>query len=422
MDRRLFTLFLLPCSLLGVNFPAGAQLVRGPELRVNAQTAGPQSAPDAAVAADGHFVVVWVDGEAHSGSVVARVFAADGTPRTGEIRVSRSGPGAQVHPRVAMAANGSFIIVWQARESARRRVYGRRFGADGRPAGRQFPLGIGHGLNQFEPDVACAPDGRFVVAWTEKNGIIGPTAYPLTDVLARRFGADGRPTAAEWIDQASRGNEDIAETWSSPAVAMNGSGAFVIGVEDDYVTSNNGGSQIYAQTYGPDGAFLHSDDLFFVAGDFPWSPSVALADDGTVLVAWTDNLADSLTDDTGDLVGILAERFDAAGVPVGYAIHVNTTKTGRQVEASISMAPNGFLVAWTSDAGQDGDSLGVFAQRFDLNGSPIGPEVGFATRTAGDQSLPAVAVGPEGRGVAVWQGHDRDDFGISARRVYLPPR
>jgi hypothetical protein len=427
---------ILPCVcvlgiVLGMPSPGQAQLTRGAEFRVNGRAAGRQAVPDVAVAADGHSVVVWVDGGVRGtpSNIMARVLTANGTPRTGDLRVSASEPGFQDHPRVAMAAGGNFVVVWQSRSSAQAqsRVYGRLFNPDGRPAGQRFRLGVGYGRDQFQPDVAAAPDGRFVAAWTELDGQFAPdNGSPMTDVLARRFRADGLPLAPEWT---------AADGWYNqyaPAVAMNRSGSFVVAFED-YSESNahdDGDADVYARSYGPDGSFRH---VLFPplyggphVGVYQSSAAVSLADDGTALLAWTDSEADDSDDESywSNAPGILAQRFDAAGETTGPLLHANTTIWNRQTDVSISTAPGGFLIAWTSEAGQDGDGRGVFAQRLAADGAKIGPETALASYIQGNQSLPAVAVAPDGRGLAVWQSmrRDGDDFGVAARRVFVKPR
>ncbi|HEY2737433.1 MAG TPA: hypothetical protein VGK45_03450, partial [Thermoanaerobaculia bacterium] len=182
MRCRISSILLLFGLALGLPVPGLASianiagLLNGPEFLINAKTAGRQGAPGVAVAADGHFVAVWVDGgvRGSAANVMARIFAADGTPQTGDIRVSTQEPGFQDHPRVAVTASGGFVVVWSARVSGAPQdiphVYGRLFARNGAALGERFRLGRGYGLAQTAPDVTRAPDGRFVVAWTEDDG------------------------------------------------------------------------------------------------------------------------------------------------------------------------------------------------------------------------------------------------------------
>ena len=62
-------------------------------------------------------------------------------------------------------------------------------------------------------------------------------------------------------------------------------------------------------------------------------------------------------------------------IAVGGEFHVNTYTTSSQYGARVAMNPSGnFVVVWTS-IGQDGDSYGVFGQRFDAARQPAGERI-----------------------------------------------
>ena len=60
-----------------------------------------------------------------------------------------------------------------------------------------------------------------------------------------------------------------------------------------------------------------------------------------------------------------------------------------------------FTVAWTRT---DGNGDGVFGRRFNPAGAPRGPEFQINTYTTNRQARPAVAAGPGGNFVVVWEG------------------
>ena len=79
------------------------------------------------------------------------------------------------------------------------------------------------------------------------------------------------------------------------------------------------------------------------------------------MVTWQSNAQD------GDSYGIYGQRFDNSNNPVGTEFQVNTTTAGRQEYAKVTaLADGGFVVAW-QDPGQDGNSMGVFGQKYNLD-------------------------------------------------------
>ena len=108
-------------------------------------------------------------------------------------------------------------------------------------------------------------------------------------------------------------------------------------------------------------------------------PLVAMDADGDSVVVWNAPNTD------GNGYGILAQRYDAVGSPVGSQFVVNTFTTGDQTLPRVAMNDTGaFVVIWHS-AGQDGSSRGVYGQRFDASGASAGGEFRVNTTTVGDQ-------------------------------------
>ncbi|HVF62053.1 MAG TPA: hypothetical protein VNJ70_19770 [Thermoanaerobaculia bacterium] len=428
MSRQRTILLLLGCVFLVSASHLAAQTLQGPELLLNSKKSGPQWQVDVATAANGSFVVVWASGGVRGtpSNVIARVFSANGNPKTPEIRVSSVDPGRQSHPAVAASANGDFVVVWQSRQAPDSRIWGQRFTADGQRAGKPFRLlnpGGDDDDPQSEPDVARAAGGRFVVVWKEVYGFVPYHLLPLSFVNAQRFAADGRPLDQSFPVGMVDGGGGVQ---SEPAVAMNASGAFIIcwtDVSPDPDTYSL--DDIFATLFTPQG---HPVESFYVNPDdtswrFQNDAAVALADDGGFVVVWRDELADSFLGDFDNSDGIRGQRFAADHSRQGDTFHVNTTTPGYQIYPSVALGPDGgFVVVWQSNNDQDGDGWGVFVRRFAADGTPRSREVQINIHTPGNQSLPAVAVAPNGRGAVVWQsmGRDGNDFGVAARRVSLP--
>jgi hypothetical protein len=131
-------------------------------------------------------------------------------------------------------------------------------------------------------------------------------------------------------------------------------------------------------------------------------PAIAVDPAGNFVVAWLS------ADQDGNITGVFGQRYDAAGVPRGSEFEVNTYTTGYQGEPAVAVDPEGkFVVVWSSYA-QDGDGMGVFGQRYDAAGTRVGGEFRVNSYTTNGQYAPAVAMDAGGRFAVVWWSHTLD--------------
>jgi hypothetical protein len=145
------------------------------------------------------------------------------------------------------------------------------------------------------------------------------------------------------------------------------------------------------------------------------APAVAMSPaSGDFVVVWTTRSAPAEAID-----GIFGQRFSSAGVPLGTEFRVNTFTTDYQTGPSVAADSAGrFIVAWTSIPSEDGSGYGVFGQRYDATGAPLGTEFlinGYAT---GNQAGPNISINTSGEFVVVWSsiGQDLSGSGVFGRR------
>src|SRR5205823_4737941 len=139
-------------------------------------------------------------------------------------------------------------------------------------------------------------------------------------------------------------------------------------------------------------------------------PSVAVAAAGDFVIAWASSGQDAVGQ------GVYAQRYSAAGVPVGGEFRVNTFTTGNQGGQAVAVdAAGNFVVAWQS-LGQDGSGYGVYAQRYSAAGTPSGGEFRVNTFTADNQRNAAVAMDATGDFVVAWHSNNKDGdlYGVYA--------
>ncbi|MBZ0112117.1 MAG: hypothetical protein K8J08_06645 [Thermoanaerobaculia bacterium] len=125
-----------------------------------------------------------------------------------------------------------------------------------------------------------------------------------------------------------------------------------------------------------------------IAPDLAADPST-----GNFTVVW-----DHQTGVAGNPADIRARRFDAKGTPLGDDFVVNTTTANAQGQASVAYGPQELsAVAWTGDPlqPQGPQDLDVFLQIFDAAGLPIGGEIQVNTFTPDTQDQPTVRFLPD---------------------------
>jgi hypothetical protein len=116
------------------------------------------------------------------------------------------------------------------------------------------------------------------------------------------------------------------------------------------------------------------------------------------------------------LLASLAAPPAGAQHPLGSEFRVNTYTTSTQSQADMASAADGsFVVVWHS-YGQDGSRFGIFGQRYDRLGNPLGSEFQVNTVTALGQSGPRVASAADGRFVVVWGSDDGSFYGVFGQR------
>ncbi|MEM8601678.1 MAG: hypothetical protein AAGF99_17310, partial [Bacteroidota bacterium] len=427
--RRSATAGTLTLAMLHGAPDAAAQIASDPaggEFQVNTFTANQQTNASVAMDADGDFVVAWQSSAGQDGSsfgVYAQRYAADGTPQGGEFLVNTRTTFDQDDPFVAMDADGDFVIVWTSSGQDAPTgggIFAQRYDAAGVAQGSEFQVNTYTTSTQNKPSVAMDADGDFVIAW-QSAGQDDPSAGFTPGIYAQRYDAAGVAQGSEF-----RVNTFTTGSQSDPSVAMDADGDFTVawsgyGQDDPSAAFVSG---VFAQRYAADGTTQGGE---FQVNTFTTNsqvrPSVAMDADGDFVVAWTSGGQDDPL-----YSGIFAQRYNAAGVAQGSEFQVNTFVTGNQSGPSVGMDADGdFVVAWTSGsyfgAAQDGSYYGIYAQRYDAAGVAQGSEFLVNTVTTGGQFGPSVATDDSGDFVVAWQSggnQDGNSEGIFAQRYADP--
>ena len=141
--------------------------------------------------------------------------------------------------------------------------------------------------------------------------------------------------------------------------------------------------------------------------------TIAVDSGGNILTVWASRRQEAGT------YGVFAQRLDPLGRPLGTELHVNQHLPSTQDEPAVDFAADGTAwIVWRSFA-QDGDQSGIYLRRFGVAGGhfgPLGDEVRVNLTTTGDQFQPAVRTTGHGGALIAWVSvHGKKEPGIIAR-------
>ncbi len=143
------------------------------------------------------------------------------------------------------------------------------------------------------------------------------------------------------------------------------------------------------------------------------SPSIASHHDGGFIVTWQSEGQD------GNSTGIFGQRFDVNGVRFGNEFQINNYTIGSQSYPKITSKDDGeFIVTWQS-YGQDGDNSGIYGQRYDINNTRNGTEFRANSNTVNAQRQQSIVSLTDGRYVIAWSSYGQGGFsGVYAQSYY----
>lgn len=320
-----------------------------------------------------------------------------------EFQVNSYTSGTQAHASVALASSAAFIVAWDSygADGSAQSICAQRFDASGAPLGTEIVVNTYVASGQQHPALGADRWGNFVIVWD--SFLQDLSGY---GIFAQRFAAGGLPVGTEMaINTTTSGDQNY------PAVGVDGASNFVTAWGS--YGQDGSGVGVYARLFEPSGAPRTGElQVNTYTDGHQWWPAVAVNNSGSFVVVWHDDSQD------GSAQGVYGRRYDSTGSPLGGEFRVNTFVTGQQwVPAIAADGTERFVVVWES-ALQDGDGYGIFGQRFDASGSPLGSEFRVNTTTTADQRQPAVAADHWGNFVVAWEstGQDGSSTGVYAQR------
>ncbi len=312
---------------------------------------------------------------------------------------------AQGNPAVAADADRDFVVVWDSffQDGSNFGIFGRRYTSAGAAVGGEFQVNTQTVHGQETPAVAVDVDGDFVVVWASNV----QDGYGF-GVFGQRYSSAGLPQGGEFqINTYTTHDQEF------PAVAADADGDFVVvwrSVNPSGPDQDGSSSGVFGQRYSSAGLAQGSEFQVNTYTTLDQTNAAVAADaDGDFVVVWQSRGQD------GGYDGIFGQRYSSAGLAQGGEFQVNTyTTSDQRLPALAADADGDFVVAWQSFL-QDGNSDGVFAQRYSSAGTAIGGEFQVNADSTNTQGSPAIAADVDGDFVVVWQGSESAS-GVFGRR------
>jgi len=208
---------------------------------LNTYTSGDQDSASVAMAPDGSFVVVWrSDGQdGDSGGIYGQQFLGNGSKSGPEFGVNSYLTGDQAQPSVAVDSGGNFVVVWSSlnQDGNGWGVYGQRFSSSGAKIGSEFRVNTYTSGNQIQPSASVSSSGEFVVVWSS-NGPDGSGSA----VVGQRYYSDGAALGVEFVANSFTGGNQM-----QPSVSTNGVGSFLVVWQSD--GQDGSGWGVFGQLY-----------------------------------------------------------------------------------------------------------------------------------------------------------------------------
>ena len=380
----------------------------GDPIPVTANTSRDQSGAAIARTADGRIVTVWasLDQDGSSWGIFGQRYTSTGSADGVEFPVNSITANEQEEPAVAMDDNGNFVVVWQSKDKPGDSSYG--------ISAQLFdntgtPVGGEIHVNTTKPDNQTSPE----VAMDANGNFVVVWEDDKKDgnagIFAQRFNSAGAAQGVEF-----QVNQTPSKEQTNPSVAMDADGDFVVVWESKDQAGGSSSFDIYGRRYNNDGSANGGEFLVNTnTSKEQEKPRVALDTDGDFVVVWQskDQAGASSSYD------VYGQLYDNTGATVGSEFLANTATGSEQQAPDVAMTPSGgFTVVWQSMA-QDGDNWGVYAQEDDASGNTLGSETRVNIGTSGPQYGPRIAMDTGGDYVVVWNGQSpADNDGVSAQR------
>ncbi|MCB1332837.1 MAG: cadherin-like domain-containing protein [Roseivivax sp.] len=375
----------------------------GTDVQVNAVTTGGQFTPAITALQDGGYAIVWNSQETGNSAIRAQLYDATGAVRVPAVQVDAPSSSFQQNADVMQLDGGNLVVLSRGSVGGDvGNVFYQMLDLNGARIGGPVALSLlpaetGDGdpfFDNLKHDVQGdrLDGGGFVTVWTETLSNLGQPQE--NRVRASIFDASGQAVARDILI----GGPSTTEYTYGSVSGLQGGG---------FVAAWTSQNSVFAQLYDATGtatgaAFQVSQHPLHTSGS-PGTNSKLLVEtlsNGNFVVSWSG-------DETNDLSSAANFRlYQADGTALTGQTRANTNLPLQQRDQSVTaLDDGGFVMTWDS-INQDGSGSGLYAQRFDATGAPVGAEYHATNTSAGAQQVTFggryTTTLNDGRVVTVW--------------------
>lgn len=346
----------------------------------------------------GRAVATWLDEREDVVAVYAQLFRTDtGQPVGTNLPLTADRAlGLRDAPAAATGEDGTSLVCWEEGTFARRRIRCRLISAGANLPGAPIEVAPENpDWIQRQPAVAALPDGRWLVAWHEADGV----TYELR---SRLLAADGSPLGSptllhsEPVVDASQGPE--------PAILVRAQDILIA-----WIDNLAGKGDLFGRRLDLAGNPISQRTLLRAASDPPRDdhPELSGATDGRFALTWFGSEVDRALP--------RFRLFGADGQPASGDIVLSDQGYGTAPRPGIALPlpGNAWLLTWSDDRLS---SLQIYLRKVAADGSPAGPTTqAWSVPASSSQLLPDVAFLPNRRSVVTWGDLRNGTFSLFAR-------
>ena len=385
--------------------PASSQgpVPAGNDFLVNTITEFSQQEPSVAASRRGDFTAAWhhdgwLPGNVSGNGLVFRRFSSAGAPLSSDTQVHSSIENNHQGVALGMNPGGTMVAVWT--HDWGQYAFARRFDSAGGPLGNDFPLPATNSddLRFSWTDVDLADSGAFVAAWKRAEPGVEPG-----DIYVRLFDASGDALTSDiLVNTPTDGNQ-----WDPAVAAAPTGAFVVVWVSDASDGTDNDGTSIQGRCYTtlgqPVGEPFQVNTT--ITGD-QRAPDVSVSDSGAFVAVWESESSPG-GDNSNMSVQARRYSASCQALGSQFQVNTWTADFQGEASVLVSPIGSFTVAwASTGSWGNDDDWTSIQARSFAADGQPLGDQQQVNTTVPSTQNRPVLAGNPDSRMVVVWDCND----------------